>query len=314
MLGQGDLVELRVLDARGGEPARRAVAILEAVEDGALLRRPAELGAAGLQLGVVVVEVQRGLRMRGADAVHPRLRSDEVVAAARGDGGAARRVLRVADRELGVLEHRLAAQALAEARGERLLCELLVVLAQLAKALEAEVVARHLGGVVGHGVRRFSRRWTDGGYARRVRRCVVLLATVVLVAGCSKGTVSNDDDVSRRAATQAVERFFAAIHDGREAAACAQIPGPQRGGLGRLSARRGGPGTCEGALRTLPEYAPARARGALKLSHDIGFKSALPHRSKTAVDNVSVNGRDLPSIGLRRNGNTWSIAVVCDCP
>ena len=314
MLGQGHLVELRVLDARGGEPARRAVAILEAVEDGALLGRTAELGAARLQLDLVVIEVQRGLRMRGADAIHPRLRGDEVVAAARSNGGAARRVLRVAHRELGVLEHRLAAQALAEARGERLLGELLVVLAQLAKALEAEVVARHLGGVVGHGACRFSRCWTDGGYARRVRRRVVLLAIAMLVAGCSEGTVSNDDDVSRRAAIQAVERFFSAIHDGREGSACAQIPGPQRGGLGRISARREGPGTCEGALRTLSEYAPARARGALNLSHDIGFKSALPHRSKTAVDNVTANGHDLPSIGLRRNGNTWSIAVVCDCP
>jgi hypothetical protein len=136
----------------------------------------------------------------------------------------------------------------------------------------------------------------------------------MLVAGCSEGTVSNDDDVSRRAAIQTVERFFSAIHDGRVEPACAQIPGPQRGGLGRISARRGGPGTCEGALRTLPEYAPARARGPLKLSHDIGFKSALPHRSNTAVDNVTANGHDLPSVGLRRDGNTWSIAVVCDCP
>jgi hypothetical protein len=143
---------------------------------------------------------------------------------------------------------------------------------------------------------------------------LLLLAAALLAGGCSKGTVSNDDDVSRHAATQAVERFFLAVHDGREASACAQIPGPQRGGLGRLSAGRGGPHTCEGALRTLREFAPARAPGKLRFSHDIGFKSALPHRSKTAVDNVSVAGHDLGSIGLRRNGNTWSVAIVCACP
>jgi hypothetical protein len=148
-----------------------------------------------------------------------------------------------------------------------------------------------------------------------VRALLSLCAVAALAAaGCGEGEVSNDDDVSRTAATKAVERFFVAIHDGDEASACAQLPGPQRGGLGRLSAGRGGPGTCEGALRTLSEYAPARAPGTLRFTHDIGFKSALPHRSKTAVDNVSVGGRDLGSIGLRRKGDTWSVAVVCSCP
>jgi hypothetical protein len=147
-----------------------------------------------------------------------------------------------------------------------------------------------------------------------VRRLLPLAAVALLAAGCSKGTVSNDDDVSRHAAEQAVERFFTAIHDDRPAAACAQIPGPQRGGLGRLSAGRGGPATCAGALRTLREYAPARAAGPLHFSHDIGFRSALPHKAKSAVDDVSVGGRALGSIGLRRDGNTWTVAVVCACP
>lgn len=138
--------------------------------------------------------------------------------------------------------------------------------------------------------------------------------TVALIAcGCSKGTVSNDDDVSRTAATQTVERFFVAVHEGRDAAACAQIPGPQRGDLVRLSAERGGPRTCEGALRTLREFAPARGGAALEFSHDIRFHSSLPHKSKTAVDKVSVRGRELGTVGLRRSGNTWSIALVCDC-
>jgi hypothetical protein len=148
-----------------------------------------------------------------------------------------------------------------------------------------------------------------------VRALLSLCAAAGLAAsGCGAGTVSNDDDVSRTAATKAVERFFVAVHNGHEASACAQLPGPQRGGLGRLSAGRGGPGTCEGALRTLREFAPARATGALKFSHDIGFKSALPHRSKTAVDDVTVGGREFGSIGLRRDGNTWSVAIVCACP
>jgi hypothetical protein len=147
-----------------------------------------------------------------------------------------------------------------------------------------------------------------------VRRLLPLAAVALLAAGCSKGTVSNDDGVSRHAAEQAVECFFTAIHDGRPAAACAQIPGPQRGGLGRLSAGRGGPATCAGALRTLREYAPARAAGPLHFSHDTGFRSALPHKAKSAVDDVSVGGRALGSIGLRRDGNTWTVAVVCACP
>jgi hypothetical protein len=142
----------------------------------------------------------------------------------------------------------------------------------------------------------------------------LLLTAALLTVGCSEGTVSNDDDVSRTAATHAVERFFLAVHDGHEAAACAQIPGPQRGGLGRLSAGRGGPSTCEGALRTLREFAPARTAEALKFSHDIGFKGALPHTSKAAVDDVNVGGREFGSVGLRRNGNTWRVAIVCACP
>lgn len=151
------------------------------------------------------------------------------------------------------------------------------------------------------------------GYARGVRRLLPLAAVAVLAAGCSKGTVSNDDDVSRSAAEQAVERFFTAIHDGRAVAACGQIPGTQRGGLARLSASRGGPGTCAGALRTLREFAPVRAPGALTFKHDIGFRSALPHKAKTAVDKVSVDGHPLGAIGLRRSGNTWSVALVCEC-
>jgi hypothetical protein len=147
-----------------------------------------------------------------------------------------------------------------------------------------------------------------------VRRPLSLCATAALIAcGCSKGTVSNDDDVSRTAATQAVERFFVAVHQGRDESACAQIPGPQRGGLVRLSAERGGPRTCAGAVRTLREFAPARGTGTLTFSHDIRFHASLPHKSKTAVDKVSVDGRVLGTIGLRRSGNTWSVALVCDC-
>lgn len=148
-----------------------------------------------------------------------------------------------------------------------------------------------------------------------VRRATSLpLALSLLALGCGQGTVSNDDDVSRHAAIQAVERFFNAIHAGREAAACAQIPGPQRGGLARLSAARGGSPTCAGALRTLVEFAPARASGRLVFHHEIGFRTALPHKAPSALDTLSVGGRELGSIGLRRTHNSWHIAVVCDCP
>jgi hypothetical protein len=152
------------------------------------------------------------------------------------------------------------------------------------------------------------------GYPRPVRRSLALIAIAAVAAGCSKGRVSNDDSVSRNAAEQTVERFFTAIHDGHAAAACAQIPGQQRGGLARLSASRGGPKTCAGALQTLREFAAVRAPGALTFAHDIGFRSALPHKSKAAVDDVSLRGRPLGSIGLRRHGDTWSVAVVCNCP
>jgi hypothetical protein len=147
-----------------------------------------------------------------------------------------------------------------------------------------------------------------------VPRLLLVCVVALTVYGCGEGTVSNDDEVSRRAAEQAVERFFVDIHAHREAAACARLPGPQRGGLARLSAGRGGPRSCEGALRTVREFAPARASGALSFSHDIGFRSSLPHRSKTAVDDVSIAGRELGSIGLRRTGNSWRVVVVCDCP
>jgi hypothetical protein len=151
------------------------------------------------------------------------------------------------------------------------------------------------------------------GYARAVRRLLALAAVALLASGCSKGTVSNDDDVSRKAAEQAVERFFTAIHDGHPAAACAQIPPTQRGALARLSASRGGPSTCAGALGSLREFASVRTRGPISFGHDIGFRSALPHKAKSAVDKVSVNGRLLGAVGLRRNGNTWSVAIVCEC-
>lgn len=147
-----------------------------------------------------------------------------------------------------------------------------------------------------------------------MRRLPPLAIVALLAAGCSKGTVSNDDDVSRKAAEHAVERFFTAIHDGRTADACAQIPGTQRGGLARLSASRGGPRTCAGALGTLREFAAVRAPGRIVFEHDIGFRSALPHKSKTAVDKVAVNGHALGGIGLRREGDIWSVALVCECP
>ena len=85
------------------------------------------------------------------------------------------------------------------------------------------------------------RCWTDGQYPRRVRR-FALLAFLLVAAGCgSAGKVSNDDDVSRKAATDAVEQFFTRIHAGDVTGACAGLPGPQRAGLARLSKSRGGP-------------------------------------------------------------------------
>jgi len=151
-------------------------------------------------------------------------------------------------------------------------------------------------------------------YPRRVRR-LALLAVLLAAAGCgSAGKVSNDDDVSRKAATDAVEQFFTRIHAGDVAAACADLPGQQRGGLARLSKSRGGPPTCEGALRSLKEFAPARAPGALTFDHQIGFRGALPHRSKEALDKVSVDGHQLGAIGLRRTGDAWNVVLVCDCP
>jgi hypothetical protein len=142
----------------------------------------------------------------------------------------------------------------------------------------------------------------------------LLLAAALLVTGCGQGRVSNDDDLSRKAAEHAAERFLTAVHDGRFAAACALLPGQQQGGLGRLSRSRGGPGSCTGALQTLREFAPARRPGALAFGHEIGFRGALPHKAKVAVDDVSLGGRFLGSIGLRRSGDRWSVAVVCDCP
>jgi predicted small lipoprotein YifL len=147
-----------------------------------------------------------------------------------------------------------------------------------------------------------------------VLRAAAALLALALLAGCgSKGTVTNDDDVARRAVEQTVERFFVAIHDGRTAAACALVPGQQRGALGRLSASRGGSPTCAEALKTLREFAPARAPGTLSVHHDLGFRSALPHRSKKAVDRVSIGGKDLGLIGLTRTDGVWRLALVCSC-
>ena len=56
---------------------------------------------------------------------------------------------------------------------------------------------------------------------RRVVALVLCVAASLLVCGCGKGTVSNDDDVSEGAAKHAVERFLSAVHDQREASACA---------------------------------------------------------------------------------------------
>jgi hypothetical protein len=137
---------------------------------------------------------------------------------------------------------------------------------------------------------------------------------VAALAGCGKGTVTNDDDVSRDAAIRAVETFFTAVHDGRTAAACAQLPGPQRGGLARLSASRHGPATCAGALSTLREFRAVRAPGRLTFNHDIRFRNPLPHKAKRALDTATVRGVQLGTVGLRREGETWSVAFVCECP
>ena len=153
------------------------------------------------------------------------------------------------------------------------------------------------------------------GTLARVCRSLPLLAVILLAAGCgSAGTVSNDDDVSRNAATDAVEQFFTRVHVGDVASACADLPAQQRGGLARLSKSRGGPATCEGALRTLKEFAPARAAGALTFEHEIGFRGALPHKSKEALDKVTVDGHALGGVGLRRTGNAWNVVLVCECP
>jgi hypothetical protein len=154
--------------------------------------------------------------------------------------------------------------------------------------------------------------WIVGRRGRDLTAPALLL--VLAASGCGQGTVSNDDDLSRHAAEQAVVNFLTAVHEGRSAAACAQIPGQQRGGLARLSASRQGPDTCAGALRTLREFAPVRAAGRLAIGHDIGFRGALPHKAKTALDNVSVGGRPFGAIGLRRSGDVWRVAFVCDCP
>jgi hypothetical protein len=313
VLRERDLVEARALDAVCGELAFRAATVLEAVQDGALLRSLAQRAAACLELGVVTVEMQRGLLVGGAHAIHPGLGGDELVAAALRAGGAAGRVLRCAHGKRGVLEHRLAAQALAQACRELLLGHLLVVLPKLPEALEAEVSAIHLGRLVGRARHGFS-RWTDDGYSRAVRRPLPLLIAAALLAGCGKGTVTNDDDVSRDAAIQAVESFFVAVHDGRDDSACALLPGSQRGGLARLSASRHGPATCVGALRTLREFALVRAPGRLTFSHDIRFRNPLPHKAKRAIDQPTVDGERLGAVGLRRNGETWSVSFVCDCP
>jgi hypothetical protein len=142
----------------------------------------------------------------------------------------------------------------------------------------------------------------------------LLIAAALLAGGCGEGTVTNDDDVSRDAAIQAVESFFTAVHDGRGDAACALLPGPQRGGLARLSASRHGPATCAGALRTLREFALVRAPGRLTVGHDIRFRNPLPHKSKRAIDQPTVDGRMLGAVGLRRDGETWHVSFVCDCP
>ena len=152
------------------------------------------------------------------------------------------------------------------------------------------------------------------GRGRRFLTWPVLLVAAIALTGCAQGTVSDDDSVSRRAAEQTVVRFLTAVHEGRDAAACAQLPGQQRGGLARRSATRGGRPSCEAALRTLAEFAPVRAPGPLRVTHDIGFRGSLPHRAKQALDAVALRGRPFGAVGLRRSGDSWRIAVVCDCP
>ena len=66
--------------------------------------------------------------------------------------------------------------------------------------------------------------------------------------------------------------------------------------------------------RTLKEFAPARAAGALTFEHEIGFRGALPHKSKEALDKVTVDGHALGGVGLRRTGNAWNVVLVCECP
>jgi hypothetical protein len=145
------------------------------------------------------------------------------------------------------------------------------------------------------------------------RSLTLCAAAALLVSGCRGGVVSNDDRVSERAAKQSVEQFLTAIHAGRETAACAQLPVSQQRALARLSASRRGSATCPGALRTLHEFALVRSRGQLSFSHQVGFRGALPHKSKLAVDRVSVDGRDFGAIGLRRQGDRWRVALVCEC-
>jgi hypothetical protein len=145
------------------------------------------------------------------------------------------------------------------------------------------------------------------------RSLTLCAAAVLLASGCRGGVVSNDDRVSERAAKQSVERFLTAIHAGHETAACAQLPLSQQRSLARLSASRRGSATCPGALRTLREFALARSAGPLSFSHQVGFRGALPHKSRLAVDRVSIDGRTFGAIGLRRQGDQWAVALVCQC-
>ena len=148
-----------------------------------------------------------------------------------------------------------------------------------------------------------------------MRRPLPLLIVAALVAGgCGKGTVTNDDDVSRDAAIHAVESFFDAVHDGRHDAACALLPGPQRGGLARLSAV---PSRTAHLRRRASDAARIRPRpraGPADLRPRHPLPQPLPHKSKRAIDQPTVGGRMLGAVGLRREGETWSVAFVCECP